>query len=257
MVVKQIKTRKFLPPQDNLEDLLKFIPPLENRSVVAISSKVISIIEGNTLPINSISHDKLVAKLATYSLEPVKRGKNDMILTQVGNLLVESAGVDVSNGNGYYVLLPKNPYKSAKKIWHMLRRRDKIKNLGVIITDSHSVPLRKGAIGFALASYGFRAAKVYENESDIFGKKFNFTASNVAGSLAAAAVFSMGEGNEKTPAAIITDLSNIIWFRKIVPIATAKRYAWVHPNFDVYSPLLKSTQWSKSKSAVEESRQSL
>lgn len=247
MIVKQIKTRKFMPPQDSLEDLLEFIPRLENKSVVAISSKVVSIIEGNTLPINSISHDKLVTKLATYSLEPVKRGKNDMILTQVGNLLVESAGVDVSNANGHYVLLPKNPYKSAKKIWHALRKRDKIRNLGVIITDSHSVPLRKGAIGFALASYGFKAAKVYEDKTDIFGKKFNFTASNVADSLAAAAVFSMGEGNERTPVAIISDLNNIVWFRKIVPIATARRYAWVHPNYDVYSPLLKSTEWSKSK----------
>src|SRR5690606_13483335 len=153
MNVLEIKTRKILPPQDDLIQLLSFIPRLDDRSIVAISSKVISICEGHTRPIDSISHEALVNKLSGKVLEPVKRGANDMILTQIGSLLVESAGVDVSNANGYYVLLPRNPYKSAMEIWKYLRKRDKIKNLGVVITDSHSVPRRKGAEGFALASY--------------------------------------------------------------------------------------------------------
>jgi F420-0:gamma-glutamyl ligase len=160
MNVTEIKTRKILPPKDDLAQLLSFIPKLNDKSIVAISSKVISICEGQTKPIDSISHEVLVNKLSAKVLEPIKRGPNDMILTQIGNLLVESAGVDISNANGYYVLLPTNPYKSAFEIWKYLRKRNKVRHLGVVITDSHSVPRRKGAEGFALASYGFKAAHV-------------------------------------------------------------------------------------------------
>ncbi len=243
MNITQIKTRKIFPPKDSLDELLTYIPKLNNGSIVAVSSKVVSICEGQTIPIESVNHEKLVKRLATLSLEPVKRGKNGMILTQVGNMLVESSGVDMSNANGYYVLLPKDSYKSALNIWTKLKKRDKIKKLGVIITDSHSVPRRKGAEGFALSSYGFKASHIYEEEKDIFGKKFNFTASDVADSLAAAAVLTMGEGNESTPIAVVTDINNIDFFKKKLPLQTAKKYAWVHPNLDVYTPLLKGSQW--------------
>ena len=247
MNVTEIKTRKIAPPKDDLAALLSYVPRLKEKSIVAVSSKVVSICEGQTMPITSISHDDLVERLAGTVLEPINRGKNDMILTQVGNLLVESAGVDMSNANGYYILLPKNPYKSAQQIWSYLKKRDKLKHLGVVITDSHSVPRRKGAEGFALASYGFKAAHVYQDQKDIFGRKFHFTASDVADGIAASAVLTMGEGNETTPLAVITGLENVEFFRKLTSIATARRYAWVHPDLDVYSPLLSGKLWHSKK----------
>ena len=232
-----------MPPQDKLSDLLSFIPKLKEGSIVAISSKVISICEGHTIPANSITHEELVTKLAGSSLEPIKRGANDMVLTQVGNVLVESAGVDISNADNYYVLLPRNPFKSAKEVWQFLRKRDHIKRLGVVITDSHSVPRRQGAIGFALASYGFKATHVYEDEKDIFGHKFHFTAADVADSVAASAVLVMGEGNEQTPVALISKLDGVDFFKRTLPLATVRKYAWVHPDLDVYTPLLNSKLW--------------
>lgn len=252
MNIQKVKTRKIKPPKDSLEDLLAHIPALSEGSIIAVSSKVVSICEGHTIPLAEISHEDLVNKLANLKIEPITRGANDMILTQVGSLLVESAGVDVSNANGFYVLLPKNPFKSAKDIWEYLRKRDKVRKLGVVITDSHSVPRRKGAIGFALASYGFKATNVYHDKRDVFGQKFHFTASDVADSLAAASVLVMGEGNERTPIAVITELENIQFFRKVIPLQVARRYSWVHPKLDVYSPLLSSKIWQtpskKSKS---------
>ncbi len=246
MNIKQIKTRKFLPPKDDTSALLSFIPRLKEKSIVVVSSKVLSICEGNTIPIDTISHEKLVASLAEKTLEPVRRGKNDMILTQVGNLLVESAGVDISNANGYYVLLPKDPYASAQSIWRALKKRDRLKHLGVVITDSHSVPRRKGAISFALAAYGFRAANVYQQQHDIFGKKFHFTATNVADSIAAAAGLVMGEGNESTPIALVSDVDNVKFFGRALPLRTVRRYSWVHPDLDVYTPLLRASIWQNS-----------
>lgn len=194
---------------------------------------------------SSISQDDLVKRLADKILEPVRRGSNNMVLTQMGGILVESAGIDSSNGNGYFVLLPKDPYKTALLLWKALRKRDKIKHLGIVIADSHSVPRRKGAISFALASYGFMATNVYAHEHDIFGKKFRFTATDVADSLAATAGLAMGEGAESTPVVIISQLSSIKYFNKIIPLGTAKKYSWVHPDLDVYSPLLSSNIWKK------------
>lgn len=212
---------------------------------MAISSKVISICEGNTKPTSSITHQELVSRLSDKTLESARRSANDMVLTQVGTILVESAGVDVSNANGYYVLLPRNPYKSAKTVWSYLRKRDGIKRLGVVITDSHSVPRRKGAEGFALASYGFKAAHEYKAGKDIFGTSVPILASDVADSLAASAVLVMGEGNECTPIATITGLTNIDFFKKTLPLSSASKYSWVNPNLDVYAPLLDSELWAK------------
>jgi dihydrofolate synthase / folylpolyglutamate synthase len=245
MNVQKIKSRKIKPPKDNIEDLLAQIPKLKDGSVVTISSKVVSICEGNTVPIENISHEDLVNKLADLKIEPIARGPNDMILTQIGDLLVESSGVDVSNSNGYYVLLPKDPFKSAQGIWRHLKKRDGVKRLGVIISDSHSVPRRSGAIGFAIASYGFRSTNVYEDKKDIFGKRFNFTATDVADSLAAASVLVMGEGGEMTPIAVVTELENIKFFNRPTPLKLAKRYSWVNPELDVYAPLLDAKLWKK------------
>jgi len=140
---------------------------------------------------------------------------------------------------------PKILISLTKNIWSELRKRDGIKHLGVIVTDSHSVPRRKGAIGFAIASYGFKAVKEYLHEKDIFGRKFKFTASDVSDSLAAVSTLEMGEGKEGTPITIITDTGNIEFFNKTISLRAVKKYSWIHPDLDVYAPLLKSSLWKK------------
>jgi len=65
------------------------------------------------------------------------------------------AGIDESNSNGYYTLLPDKPFDEAERIWEFLREKHVIQNLGVIVTDSHSQPLRSGAVGISLACGGF------------------------------------------------------------------------------------------------------
>ena len=39
--------------------------------------------------------------------------KNSLGLTMKNNILIPGAGIDVSNGNGYYTLWPRNPQKTA------------------------------------------------------------------------------------------------------------------------------------------------
>lgn len=244
MNITKIKTRKFTPPKDNLDSLLDYIPKLRNKSIVTISSKVISICEGHTLPLDAIEYNDLIHNMSTSTLEPFLRGKSGMVLTQVGDMLIESAGVDRSNSNGCYVLLPKDSYKTARKIWELLKRRDDVHELGVVITDSRAIPGRLGAIGFALGLYGFKSANAYAGKSDVFGSAMSKVA-NIADSLAAAAVLMMGEGDEQTPLAVITGVDQIEYYASNVPLAVARHYSWVDPKLDVYAPLLQSGMWQK------------
>jgi dihydrofolate synthase / folylpolyglutamate synthase len=55
-----------------------------------------------------------------------------------------NAGIDESNANGKCILLPEDSYVTAYILWRELRQRSGIENLGIIITDSRTAPLRKG-----------------------------------------------------------------------------------------------------------------
>ena len=65
-----------------------------------------------------------------------------VMLTMKNNILIPTAGIDESNGKGYYILWPKDPYQSAKKIYNFIKQEFKLNNFGIIISDSHCVPLR-------------------------------------------------------------------------------------------------------------------
>ena len=103
------------------------------------------------------------------------------------------------------ILLPKNSFYWANKIRNYFIKKHKIKKLGVIITDSRSIPLRKGITGVSLAYSGFSGLKDYRKSLDIFGRSFKSSIVNVVDSLAVSAVLCMGEGDERKPLAIITN----------------------------------------------------
>ena len=114
-----------------------------------------------------------------------------------------SAGIDPFGA--YYVLWPEDPMRSAKR-WHdWLTAQYLVTNLGVIITDSKSMPLRRGVVGGAIAWAGFDP--LYDNRSrtDLMGTKNGGSQINVADALAAGAVLAMGEGNEQTPVVVVKD----------------------------------------------------
>jgi len=128
------------------------------------------------------------------------------IITIVHNTLMLAAGIDESNSDGMYVLWPKNPLKTAQTIYEFLANKFNTNNFGVLIVDSTSRPLRIGTIGTSLAHWGFKELNNYIGSKDLFGKEMKVSQSNIAESLATAAVATMGEGNEQTPLAIISDI---------------------------------------------------
>ena len=83
-------------------------------------------------------------------------------------------------------------------------KKNKLKKLGVIVTDSRLLPLRAGVVGVALGYAGFKGIKNYIGKPDLFGRPFEFSKTDMADSVATAAVLVMGEGIEKQPLALIS-----------------------------------------------------
>ncbi len=249
MEVRAIKTRKFLPPKDNLWELLENIKSLDEKSIVAVTSKVVAIGEGSCIPIKDISDkDELVIKQADKYI-PRSLAPNEWIMHTIKNsLLIASSGIDESNGAGYFILWPKNPQESAKKIWKFLRKKFKVKNLGVIITDSHCIPMRRGLVGISIANFGFNPLRDYRGKKDIFGRELAVSLTDIPDSLASAAVFEMGEGDEQTPIVLIKDMPYVKFSDKPYIPKTPYSSFVIPEKEDLFYPFLSSVKWKKGGS---------
>jgi len=250
MQIKAIKTRKFLPPQDNLWELLSNIKSLKENSVVAVTSKVVSIAEGRCIKLADVSKDEL-AILEADKYIPRELSPNGWVLhTLKNNMLIASSGVDESNGADYFILWPKDPKASAKKIWQFLKEKFKVKNLGVIITDSRLVPLRRGVVGIAIAFFGFKPLKDYRGKKDLFGREFKMETSNMPDSLATVAVLEMGEGSESKPISIIEEIADLEFIQKEYEAKTEDDLFEIPEKEDMFYPFLSSVKWKKGGSGI-------
>lgn len=245
MIITSIKTHKITSAdKDILEILDKYIENLEENSVVAVTSKIISICEGSILKIeDGVDKKKLIQENSQFFL-PFSSNKYNISFTIANNILSASAGIDESNGNGFYILWPKNPQDSANKIREFLSQKFDLKNLGVIITDSKTTPLRWGVTGISLAHSGFSSLLDYVGKPDLFGRLFQYEKLNIADSLASAAVLEMGEGSEQTPLAIISDLKNID-FQNRNPSNEELAQLRINMEDDLFGEFLKSAPWQK------------
>ncbi len=245
MIVKAVKTRKFLPPKDSLEDFLSYIPSLKENSIVAVTSKVVSICEGRCIPVDSTTKDELAISESDKYLPRELSPGGWVLHTLKNNMLIASAGVDESNGANFYILWPENPQASAKKIWKILREKFRLKNLGIIITDSRLVPLRRGVVGIAIGFYGFKPLKDYRGKEDLFGRKLKMETSNMPDSLASAAVLEMGEGIEGKPIAIISQIADIEFIDHDFNPQSEDDKFLIPEKEDMFYPFLSKADWKK------------
>jgi putative folate metabolism gamma-glutamate ligase len=265
-----IKTAVIHPPKDDLlRAIADAIPKssLREKSIVVITSKVVSIWQGRCVPAGAAvapgsnaadrttarrKKDALVMREADLYLPREATPGAWCMHTIKNNIFIPSAGVDESNADDYYILWPKDPAATAKKLWMWLRRKYGVRELGVIITDSHTIPLRRGVLGISLAHYGFAPLKDYRGEEDIFGRTLKMTQTNIPDGLAAAAVVLMGEGAECTPLALITDVP-WVKFESRPNVGSRRRPAKPFSSFeiktreDLYYPLLSAMKWKKGK----------
>lgn len=242
MKVVAIKTDKITVKEKNLLNILdKYIKSVEEKSILVVTSKIVSICEGRVIKIGTIDKDALIIKEAEYYL-PKKKSQYEFFLTIKNGLLMPSSGIDESNGNGFYILYPSSSQRVVNRIRLYLKMRFGVKNVGVVITDSRTTPLRWGTSGVALAHSGFLAIRDYIGTPDIFGRKLRVTKANILDGLAAAAVLVMGEGNEQTPLAIISDIP-FVKFNNSNPSKKELTGLRITKKEDLFAPLLTSVRW--------------
>lgn len=242
MNVIAYKTNKVIVKDDLYTILDRYLPKLQEKSVIAVASKIVGICEGRVVKkISDTQKDKLAIQEAEYYI-PREYNQYGFMITINHNLMVASAGIDESNSNGYYSLWPKDPQKSANDIREYLIKKYKIKHLGVIITDSKLTPLRYGVTGCTVSHSGFRALNSYVGKPDIFGRLMRAEQSNIADSFAAAAVAVMGEGAEQQPLAVITDVP-FVQFQQRNPTKAELENLKIEIGDDVYSSMLTAVKW--------------
>lgn len=203
MMISPIQTSVFHQGDDLVEFIIKHVDAalLHERSILAITSKIVSLAEGCLVPLESIDKKSLIKREADVYLGEIGHGVS---LTIKHGLLVAAAGIDESNSeNGDYIVYPRDPYASAENLRKGLMKRLGLRELGVILTDSRTGPLRLGVVGVSLSYAGFHPLRNMIGQNDIFGRPLKMTKINLTDSLAAAAVLMMGEAAEKCPLAVI------------------------------------------------------
>ncbi|KHD89363.1 MAG: hypothetical protein OM95_04125 [Bdellovibrio sp. ArHS] len=205
MKVCPIQTGIFHPGDDLVEFILRSVDPSlwREKTILAITSKIVSIAENRFESLEKIDKKSLIRREADHDLGEIGHGVS---LTIKHGVMLPAAGIDESNSeNGDYILYPLDPYASTEKLRTALRQRLGIQDLGILLTDSRTGPLRMGVTGVALAVAGFHPLRNMIGQEDIFGRPLKMTKINLADSLAAAAVLMMGEANERCPLAILTE----------------------------------------------------
>lgn len=233
------------PPKDSLLDAIKASElALTEGDIVAISSKVVSIDEGRTLSVRGVDKEDLVRAEADWYAKAPKSSKWKRRFTITKGGMASAAGIDESNGDGHYILYPRDPFKSAKRLRAGLMKAYGVRSLAVLITDSTSIPLRRGAIGFALSWDGIDPLRDYRGTKDIFGRTIEVEMANVIDSLAAAAGLLMGEGSERTPLVIIRGAGVSLKNR-----AKNLDQLIVEPSNDVFAPFLlnPNIKWKRKR----------
>ncbi|MEI7653144.1 MAG: coenzyme F420-0:L-glutamate ligase [bacterium] len=248
MHVVSIKTHPLRPvDKPVMTDILdKYIPKLTEKSVVVVTSKIVAICEGSYIKTSAVSHKEALVPDYADLYTPAEENKYGFCMTITDSMLVASAGIDESNGDGYYILWPKDAYASAAQIWTYLRARDGITQLGVVLSDSCTRPLRWGVTAQAISYCGFEPLKDYRGTPDIFKRNLKVTKMNIADHLASTGAFAMGEGDECTPFALVTDTPHVVYVDR--PPSTSEIEGMrISLDEDLYGSILKRAPWRKGK----------
>ena len=254
MKVSAIKTPT-LYAGDNLLGIIKTsVDSIPEKSVLVVTSKVVALWENAVVDALRRKENKsaLVKAECERYTDPTS-SQYELALSIRDGVIGVNAGIDESNVAEGYVLLPKDSYKSAKKIWNFIREEYGVKDVGVIITDSVSMPLKWGVLGRSIGHCGFEAVKSRIGEKDLFGREMQMCTVAVAEALASAAVFAMGEVDESTPLALVTDIPHIS-FKQEPPTDEEIASIFIEPEDDVFAPILMKAPWKQGERQARDAK---
>ena len=191
--------------------------PIQNGDIVVYSAKVVGTSQGRLVDLSKVKPSKKALKISKkYHLDPafaeVVLKESDEILggveyalsTMKKGVLIANGGVDQSNAPlGFVALWPEDPQRSAEEF--RKRFKDAGLDVGILIIDSRTLPLRMGNSSVALGVAGFRPVEDLRGKKDLFGRPMKIKRLAVADNLASAAHLVMGETSESIPVAIVRD----------------------------------------------------
>lgn len=249
--IEAIQTRILVPPKDDLLSVLGDVlpPELPEKSVMIVASKVVSIWQGRCVPIPEDASEAerlkqtLIKEASEYYLLSRGGAQFPRTWTIAEGTLVGSAGIDRSNGDDHFILWPEHPDVAAEALLAHIKHVRPVTNMGVVIVDSNSTPLRNGTVGTALGYAGFVPVRDYRGTPDLFDRTFLSERLNIAETLASAATLVIGEGSESTPLAIATDLPDIDFDDSRTKGAFLSHR--VSLKEDVFAPLLNVHPWQQ------------
>ncbi len=225
---------RLIKPKDELLNALenalkKAKERLENGDILVVVSKVVSVSEGRIVATNSAREENRVAR----DEADVWLGGQPYPLAVKNGILIPWSGVDSSNSEaGKLILWPRDGWFSAKNLRKKIRKKWKLRNFGVLISDSTCRPLRWGVSGIALAWAGFAGVVDERGKKDLFGRKLKITQKAIADDFAAAAGVLTGEAAERIPFVLIRGAK--------VKFGATRRPRQFQPADDLFAPIYDS-----------------
>lgn len=218
MITTPVRTPRIESGQALLPILLAALPrALRERDILCVTSKVVALEQNRCvkladiivsdaarhLPQLAYSKDfKAYPGLAQLILDESERlfKARYVYVSLRHSIFIANAGIDLSNvPDGYAVLWPHEPWQWARDFRATLRRHFGIGELGIVLTDSHVVPFRRGVLGMALSWSGIEGVESQVGKPDLYGKPLRYTEKAVADDLATASILVSGESDEATP----------------------------------------------------------
>jgi coenzyme F420-0:L-glutamate ligase/coenzyme F420-1:gamma-L-glutamate ligase len=175
--------------------------------ILVVAHKVVSKAEGAVLRVADITpgaaamalaadtgkDPRLCEAILTESRRIVRQRGGTVICETHHGFVCANAGVDASNvPDGYLVLLPRDPDRSARHIQANLARSVGGR-VGVVVADTHGRAFRRGIVNVAIGVAGFRSVIDHRGRQDREGRTLIATEQALADELAAAAGILMGK----------------------------------------------------------------
>lgn len=224
MIITALRTTHIIKENENLFEVICETLQVNNitiqeKSIIVIAETLIGTVEGRILNINTVDEvsDEAIKLALEFSMDPkfvqivlqeadeIIGGIPGMLFTEKSGILIANGGIDHSNSGpeGYVSLWPKDPFKSARKLNQQIKKKFKIRDFGIIISDSRVQPIRRGIVGVAIGVDGFFPIIDCRGRTDLFGHEMMWTTRATADQLSDAAHIVMGECDEQTPFVLI------------------------------------------------------
>lgn len=222
LVLQQVSNIPIIQPGDDLGRVISASLKengiqIRDNDILVVTQKIVSKSEGRFVNIEKETPSSEALRMAAICekdprlVEVILRESREVVRCKKDTLIVEhrlgficaNAGVDHSNvkenSDGiWYLLLPEDPDRSARKIREYFSKHESV-NIGVMIIDSHGRAWRQGIVGIMIGTAGVPVLVDMRGKADLFGYDLRITQIGAADELAAAASLMMGQADECVP----------------------------------------------------------